>query len=78
MSESQDPILIENREGLNVVTTLEEARDKIALLVADNRHLRKSVMSHKDELNRVYDALLIIKVAMGNGIDIVFQERKNR
>lgn len=78
MSESQDPILIESEEGLNVVTTLEEARKQIELLTADNRHLRKAVMSHRDELNRVYSSLYTIKQAVGDGIDIVLESRVNR
>ena len=69
------PILIEDEEGLNVVTTLEEARKQIELLRLDNSHLRKSVMTYKNELNQLYDALTTIKQAMRDGIDIILQAR---
>jgi hypothetical protein len=75
---SDDPILIEDKEGLNVVTTLDEARERISLLCADNRHLRKATLMYKEEINKLYEALAVIRQAMIDGIDIVLEARKVR
>lgn len=73
-----EPILIEDDEGLNVITTLEEARIQISLLRADNRHLRKSVMRYKEEINHLYESLTLVRQAVSDGIDFILNARSVR
>ena len=73
-----DPILIEDEDGLNVVTTLDEARDQIRLLRADNGHLRKTTDDQREELHGLYEVLYGLRGLFNEAIDNIFQLRRTR
>lgn len=64
-----EPILIEDNDGLNVVTTLEEARKQIELLNADKNILRKQALAYKEEHNKVFNELTVVREAFNEAVD---------